>query len=455
MAQDASQLLANLESLDSIDALAASDGRRRRTTKPGETGKEGIGAAGVGEALGTAIATGFILGPVGGLLLGASQGILARGMARSELEAAAAEQELREEADAQINTLFEEQMRVAAMSPDDLQQLKTLQAQYGMASRMMSSPYAETADAGAALMQDVLAEHRAFSVRNEEQRIAQQVAEEKAIRDMGEQAWSRFNTVADDLHRESVGYTEQLTGFRSFLAASQNETGASDVAALTAAFKIFDPGSIVREGEMATIQNAGSVPEVLRNWYNEALTGKKLTAQQRAELKQVVFETYREAAEGQLERNTRYIQRAREGGVPEKYLNTMSIPILPIPQASAAPAAADSDVSESTVGDHALAAGATAARAGSAILDVPGVPEALGVGGVMSAKYWAPKLAALAAKIGLPAAAVVAAFNETGPQREGESNIDYEQRIERAARSATGGGAFDPTGQSYNRRPTN
>jgi len=40
--------------------------------------------------------------------------------------------------------------------------------------------------------------------------------------------------------------------------------------------KVLDPGSVVREGEFATAQNAGSVPDSIRNMYNKALNGERL-----------------------------------------------------------------------------------------------------------------------------------------------------------------------------------
>ena len=47
--------------------------------------------------------------------------------------------------------------------------------------------------------------------------------------------------------------------------------------------KILDPGSVVREGEFATAQNTGSVPEGIRALYNRIISGERLTDQQRAD----------------------------------------------------------------------------------------------------------------------------------------------------------------------------
>jgi DNA-binding PadR family transcriptional regulator len=52
------------------------------------------------------------------------------------------------------------------------------------------------------------------------------------------------------------------------------QTGARDIGIVFRWMKTFDPGSVVREGEQATAANAGSVPENIRNFYNQVL-GKK------------------------------------------------------------------------------------------------------------------------------------------------------------------------------------
>ena len=58
--------------------------------------------------------------------------------------------------------------------------------------------------------------------------------------------------------------------------------------------KMLDPNSVVREGEYATAQNSGSIPQRVVNAYNNAIRGTKLDASQRANfLKQarVIYDT--------------------------------------------------------------------------------------------------------------------------------------------------------------------
>jgi hypothetical protein len=66
-------------------------------------------------------------------------------------------------------------------------------------------------------------------------------------------------------------------------AATKDHTGASDMALIFSYMKMLDPGSSVREGEYATAQNTGSVPERVRAMYNQIVGGTKLTDVQRNE----------------------------------------------------------------------------------------------------------------------------------------------------------------------------
>lgn len=64
---------------------------------------------------------------------------------------------------------------------------------------------------------------------------------------------------------------------------SKSGSAAGDIAGIFAFMKMLDPGSVVREGEFANAQNAGGVPDIVRNAYNRALSGQRLNPKQRAD----------------------------------------------------------------------------------------------------------------------------------------------------------------------------
>lgn len=66
-------------------------------------------------------------------------------------------------------------------------------------------------------------------------------------------------------------------------AFSKDDSAAGDVASVYSFMKMLDPGSVVREAEYATAENARGVDPTLRAMYNKLLTGERLTPAQRAD----------------------------------------------------------------------------------------------------------------------------------------------------------------------------
>lgn len=66
-------------------------------------------------------------------------------------------------------------------------------------------------------------------------------------------------------------------------AIAKNPSAGSDVALIFSFMKILDPGSVVRETEFATAQNAAAVPDQVRNVWNRIMSGERLNEAQRAD----------------------------------------------------------------------------------------------------------------------------------------------------------------------------
>lgn len=64
---------------------------------------------------------------------------------------------------------------------------------------------------------------------------------------------------------------------------AQNPSAAGDISLVYQFMKVQDPNSTVREGEYATAENAGGVPERFRNLFNKLQDGQFLTPSQRAD----------------------------------------------------------------------------------------------------------------------------------------------------------------------------
>jgi len=92
-------------------------------------------------------------------------------------------------------------------------------------------------------------------------------------------------------------YQGMETAFNQVNTALNQETPIGDLAGATKIMKLMDPGSVVRESELALAMAAAGRMDLLKNLLNRAITGEKLTAKQRLDFKALSNELY--AAAGQ------------------------------------------------------------------------------------------------------------------------------------------------------------
>ena len=122
-----------------------------------------------------------------------------------------------------------------------------------------------------------------------------------------------------ELRREYQGATEEYRtvrqAFRKVEASLAQGTGIGDVGGIFGVMKIFDPGSTVREGEAATVENSGGVPERFRGLYNRVLSGERLTPQQRAEIVAVGRAQYGTYEQGYQSRVADFTRMAEDYGI--------------------------------------------------------------------------------------------------------------------------------------------
>jgi len=127
-------------------------------------------------------------------------------------------------------------------------------------------------------------------------------------------------------------YQDVRNSFGRVLAAQ--DTAVGDLSLIFGYMKMLDPGSVVREGEFATAQNAAGVPERILNIYNRVRTGQRLSADQRGAFKKQAEDLFNVAATDE--------RRVRDGisRIATNYgLNTDNIFIDTQPSAPSAPGA--------------------------------------------------------------------------------------------------------------------
>lgn len=125
------------------------------------------------------------------------------------------------------------------------------------------------------------------------------IAAREEGRKVGQQNFERVG----QLRKEFLGLPE-VRDFRNVLNSTQQimslakgeGTAMGDLGAIFSYMKTLDPGSTVREGEAASAQNAAGIPDRLRNYYNNLLSGERLTPEQRADMANTAITLYKARA---------------------------------------------------------------------------------------------------------------------------------------------------------------
>jgi len=105
--------------------------------------------------------------------------------------------------------------------------------------------------------------------------------------------------------------------------------------------KLLDPSSTVREGEYASVKNARGVPEKIRNWWNQTLSGEILTPGQRKELREAAAPVWQSHVPAS--RIKQYTELERSAGlspgtvVPIEYRAAVESTAQPVPGTVALP----------------------------------------------------------------------------------------------------------------------
>ena len=144
-----------------------------------------------------------------------------------------------------------------------------------------------------------------------------------------------------ELRREFGTLTQEYRtvrqAFQKVEASLGQGTGIGDVGGIFGVMKIFDPGSTVREGEAATVQNSGGVPETIRGLYNRVVTGERLTPAQRAEIVAVGRAQFGTYEQGYQSRVTDFTRMANDYGIDPRNIVGSSESDGPAPSGGGSP----------------------------------------------------------------------------------------------------------------------
>lgn len=129
-----------------------------------------------------------------------------------------------------------------------------------------------------------------------------------------------FKTV-DDLRKERnqlpITKITQESGImiQKIRNVAKSESPAGDISLIYSFMKLNDPGSVVREGEFATAQNAGGVPDRIRNMYNKLLTGERLNPKQRGDFVRQSEKLWKAQVDQQAQADKQFVELAEKRGI--------------------------------------------------------------------------------------------------------------------------------------------
>lgn len=111
-------------------------------------------------------------------------------------------------------------------------------------------------------------------------------------------------------------FADQTSAYGRVISSIENPSPAGDLALIFNYMKILDPGSVVREGEFATAQNAGGVDERVRGLYNRIISGERLTPEQRSDFADRSTRLYSGAQDQYRKIEEQYRGFAQAAGLP-------------------------------------------------------------------------------------------------------------------------------------------
>ncbi len=301
-----------------LDRIEPDDAERQAMSR---TGGDKAGFA-LPEAAVTAIGASLILGPLGGLVLGAAQGFLGQRVRQNQLDRAAAQSEGfaggLEVINGRVNTLL-----AGAESLEDRELMGNYKAQLGAAQEL----YKTDPESGLALMGDVLNGIEQYSRDNETQRIARESEAEAARIAYGKRTVDLHIDAYQKHRNESQPFIEQQALINQAQNSFREGDNASAVAGVIQLAKAIDPaGGAVTEGDVKAWGGAQTMLSALAERAKREMgSGNGLSIDTRKEIDQVLERIKKTSLSLQQARDTAALENARDLEVPFKFWNQYSI----------------------------------------------------------------------------------------------------------------------------------
>jgi len=131
-------------------------------------------------------------------------------------------------------------------------------------------------------------------------------------------------------HDPTVKRTAEMSeAVNRMKSGAEAKNAAGDISLIFGFMKLNDPTSTVREGEFATAQNAGSVPDNVRKAYNKAISGERLGDKERSMFYNQGVRLFKAQTEAQAPIEEQYGSFSKDYGVnPNRVVRKYEVPGL-------------------------------------------------------------------------------------------------------------------------------
>jgi hypothetical protein len=138
----------------------------------------------------------------------------------------------------------------------------------------------------------------------------------------GQKGYENESKLRNDFKSEGIvkDYNDMLTAHKQIKAGIASGTPIGDVATATKVMKLLDPGSVVRESELAIAMAAGGRLDRLKNFVELQIKGEKLTPTQRKEFGSLADELMEAAGQAYNQKRGEYAQFGKTYGLNESVL---------------------------------------------------------------------------------------------------------------------------------------
>ena len=140
----------------------------------------------------------------------------------------------------------------------------------------------------------------------------------------GQKGYENESKLRNDFKSEPIykEYVEMATAYKQIKAGLNAKTPIGDVAAATKVMKLLDPGSVVRESELAIAMAAAGKLDRLQNYLQMKISGEMLTPTQRSDFGALAQELFEAAGDAYNSKRKEYADMGGRYGLSDTVLGS-------------------------------------------------------------------------------------------------------------------------------------